>query len=213
MFLKYLSKLKKKRFTLPLIGVVGLVWFEEVRNYTYFPLVIGFASFIFFWNFPYFVYKSISKPLYYEDLFLDEKKIPCYDVDNNIKNRFKNILKWLLIITNTILTSVLSDYYLYKNYNLKEDIFQLLGITGGLIKLFELINNLICKYILKIMRYFILLENKKINESKERIKKLKLEQNIKLFENLNFDIENNIDRISFELDKNNINTRERLNTI
>ena len=128
---------------------MGLVWIEEIRNYTYFPLIIGFCSFIFFWNFPYFVYKSISKPLYYEDLFLDEKKIPWYDVDNSIKKRFKLILKWLLIITNTLLTSALSDYYLYKTTNVNDNIFQILGVTGGLIKLFELINNLICKYMLK----------------------------------------------------------------
>ena len=145
------KNMKKERYFLPLTGLLGLVWIEEVYNYTYFPLVIGFVSFIFYWNFPYFVFRTISKPLYLEDLFLDEKKLPSYDVDIKIKKRFKTILKWTLIFTNTILMSALSDYYLYKTYEFKNNIFQILGITGGLIKLFEMINNIICKYILKIM--------------------------------------------------------------
>ena len=57
------KKIKLKRYFLPLTGLLGLVWIEEIHNYTYFPLVVGFVSFIFFWNFPYFVYRTISKPL------------------------------------------------------------------------------------------------------------------------------------------------------
>lgn len=216
MYINNLKKIKLKRYFLPLIGLSGLVYFEEIRNYTYFPILIGFISFIFFWNFPYFVFKSISKPLYYEDLFLDQDKLPCYDVDNKIKVRFKTILKWTLITTSTLLTSALSDYYLYKTKNIKDNPFQILGVTGGLIKLFELINNLICKYILKILRFFIEKEKKKLLLEKQRINKTKLEKNIAMFENLNFDIEEEIEMDRFSLDienSNKIKSRDRLYTI
>ena len=203
------KKIKLKRYFLPLIGLLGLVWIEEIHNYTYFPLVVGFVSFIFFWNFPYFVYRTISKPLYLEDLFLDENKLPSYDVDLKIKNRFKTILKWTLIITNTLLISALSDYYLYKTTDLKNNPFQILGITGGLIKLFEMINNIICKYILKIMRYFIKKEN-------EKIKKLKIEQNTRMFMELKeMNLEDGF-RNSLDLEMPYIpkpNSRQRLNTM
>jgi hypothetical protein len=204
------KNMKKKRYFLPLTGLLGLVWIEEVYNYTYLPLVIGFVSFIFFWNFPYFVYRTISKPLYLEDLFLDEKKLPSFDVDIKIKKRFKTILKWTLIFTNTLLMSALSDYYLYKAYEFKNNIFQILGITGGLIKLFEMVNNIICKYILKIMRYFIRKEN-------EKMKKLKIEQNTRLFlEEIKLSSDKSQKRTSFEIELPIIrveNQRERLNTI
>lgn len=212
------KKIKCKRYFLPLTGLLGLVWFEEIHNYTYFPLVIGFVSFIFFWNFPFFVYRTISKPLYLEDLFVDEKKLPSYDVDIKIKKRFKTILKWTLISTNTILISILSDFYLYKTIDLKNNTFQILGITGGLIKIFEMINNIICKYILKIMRYFIKKEN-------EKIRKLKIELNTKILDQINevkdfnemkeFNIDDNI-RSSFDINLPVIhieNSRQRLNTI
>ena len=117
-----------------------------------------------------------------------------------------------MIFTNTLLTSALSDYYLYKTTNVKDNIFQILGVTGGLIKLFELINNLICKYMLKIMRYFILIENKKIKLSKEKIKKIKLEQNMKLFNNLDFEYNEQIERINLDIEINNTK-RVELNKI
>jgi hypothetical protein len=203
------KNVKIKRYFLPLTGLLGLVWIEEIHNYTYFPLVIGFVSFIFFWNFPYFVYRTISKPLYLEDLFVDENKLPSYDVDLKIKKRFKTILKWTLIFTNTLLISALSDYYLYKTSDLKNNTFQILGITGGLIKLFEMINNIICKYILKIMRYFIKKEN-------EKIKKLKIEQNTKMFMELKeMNLEDGF-RNSLDLEMPHIprpNSRQRLNTM
>lgn len=203
------KKTKIKRYFLPLIGLLGLVWIEEIHNYTYFPIVVGFVSFIFFWNFPYFVYRTISKPLYLEDLFLDENKLPSYDVDLKIKNRFKTILKWTLISTNTLLLSALSDYYLYKTAELKNNTFQILGITGGLIKLFEMINNIICKYILKIMRYFIKKEN-------EKIKKIKQEQNSIIFNEMKeINLEDGFrNTLNIELPViPRQNSRQRLNTI
>ena len=203
------KNVKLKRYFLPLTGLLGLVWIDEIHNYTYFPLVVGFVSFIFFWNFPYFVFRTISKPLYLEDLFVDDNKLPSYDVDLKIRKRFKLILKWTLIFTNTLLISALSDYYLYKTSDLKNNTFQILGITGGLIKLFEMINNIICKYILKIMRYFIKKEN-------EKIKKLKIEQNTKLFAEMQeFNFDDGF-RNSLDLEMSNIprhNSRQRLNTM
>ena len=49
-----------------------LIWFEEFRHFVYLPIVAG-VSFIIFWNYPWLVYYTASKPLYYQDLFIDEK--------------------------------------------------------------------------------------------------------------------------------------------
>ncbi len=65
---------------------------------------------------------------------------------------------WILIVTNSILTGVLSDYWLYKTDQIKTW-FEILGVTGGIIKLFQIINNSICRYMLKILQGFIRKEN------------------------------------------------------
>ena len=73
-----------KRYFLPLIGVFALAALPEFRDFVYLPIVVIFGFLILFWNFPRMVYYTASKPLYYEDLFIDEKKLPNYEVDERI---------------------------------------------------------------------------------------------------------------------------------
>ena len=82
--------IKCKRYFLPLIFTPAAAWHPEVFNFYYFPLVVGFSAFILFWNFPKIVYYTASRPLYYEDLFIDEKKLPNYDVSSKLKKKFQS---------------------------------------------------------------------------------------------------------------------------
>ena len=90
-----------KRFFLPLIGILGLFYLSEFRNYFYVPIVFFISSIILFWNFPVIIYAANSKPVYYEDLFIDETKIPKHEIPKLIKIRFNRIFLWLLIFSNS----------------------------------------------------------------------------------------------------------------
>jgi len=154
-----------KRYFLPLIGVLALLAFEEINELVYYPIIIGFASIILFWNFPWIVYYTASKPLYYEDLFIDVKKLPNYEVDRKIKIRFKFILETVLIITNSILMGILSDVWLLRTNN-DEGFFSILGTTGGIIKIFQIFNNTISRFMLKFLRQFVLKESELSRKNK-----------------------------------------------
>jgi hypothetical protein len=130
-----------------------LLWFEEFRDFIYLPLLVGASFFIIFWNFPWLVYYTASKPLYYQDLFIDVKKLPNYSVNSKIKKKFKIFLDWVLIITNTLLVAALSDFWLYR-INIHGYI-EIIGVTGGIIKIFQIINNTISRIMLKILRGYI----------------------------------------------------------
>ena len=168
-----------KRYFLPLIGVFALAALPELRNFVYLPLIITFGFLILFWNFPWIVYYTASKPLYYQDLFIDEKKLPNYDVDEGIKRKFKLILETVLIISNALLTGALADYYLYKTIG-NEGYIEILGVTGGIIKIFQMINNSISRLMLKILKRCIKKENRDLKrkqiENIERIIRLKRHQ-------------------------------------
>lgn len=168
-----------KRYFLPLIGVFALAALPELRNFVYLPLIITFGFLIIFWNFPWVVYYTASKPLYYQDLFIDEKKLPNYDVDEGIKYKFKMILETVLIISNALLTGALADYYLYKTIG-NEGYIEILGVTGGIIKIFQMINNSISRFMLKILKRCIKKENRDLKrrqvENIERIIRLKRHQ-------------------------------------
>ena len=161
-----LKKTKCKRFFLPLILVViAIPFIEKNQTYIFLPLIISFASLIFFWNFPWIVYYTASKPLYYEDLFIDIKKLPNYEVDNHIKYKFNVILLSVLVITNSILMGVLSELWIIRTSN-REGYLTLLAITGGIIKIFQIVNNTISRIMLKILRKFIIKQNNKIKIDK-----------------------------------------------
>jgi hypothetical protein len=162
---KCIKKTPVKRYFLPLIGVTALLAYEEIHDFIYYPIIIGFASIILFWNFPWIVYYTASKPLYYEDLFIDIKKLPNYEVDRKIKTRFKMILETVLILTNSILMGILSDVWLLRTD--KEDgFFSIMGTTGGIIKIFQIVNNTISRIMLKILRKFILKESELSRKNK-----------------------------------------------
>jgi hypothetical protein len=159
-YFKCCKKIPKKRFALPFIGVFVLLILEEVRNFMYLPIVFSFGSFIIFWNFPFLVYESASRPLYYEDIFIDEKKLPNYEISDELKNKFKSILLWVLVITNSLLVGALSDYWLFKSTEVnKSNYIEIIGMTGGIIKIFQIVNNGVAKIMLKIVKDKIKREN------------------------------------------------------
>jgi len=151
--------IKCKRYFLPLIFAPVAAIHPEIFNFYYFPMVVGVSAFILFWNFPKLVYYTASRPLYYEDLFIDSSKLPNYDVSLSIKKHFQLILEWVLIVTNTLLVAALSDYWLYKTVD-HFTIIEIVGITGGIIKVFQTVNNTISRIMLKILRKRVKKENK-----------------------------------------------------
>ncbi len=198
--------IKCKRYFLPLIFTPAAAWHPEVFNFYYFPLVVGFSAFILFWNFPKIVYYTASRPLYYEDLFIDEKKLPNYEVSTKLKNKFQCILEWILIITNTLLVAGLSDWWLYKTLD-NLNVMEVVGVTGGIIKMFQMVNNTISRIMLKILRKNIKRENKQLREN----------QSQKITELVNFKIMGQkrvfIDDDGIELTRQVKPKRDRLATI
>ena len=152
---------KIRRAFLPLVLIFTLAPiepFKDILNYLYFPFISTGAGFIIFWNFHFLAYFTASRPLYYQDLFIDEKKLPNYNIDSRVKDKYQCILLWILILTNSILIGALSDYWLYKTSK-ESNVLQIIGITGGIIKIFQIINNTIGRVLLKTIKKEIIQEN------------------------------------------------------
>ena len=183
-----------RRLFLPFTVILLIVPFEpfkELLNYVYFPFISGGASFIIYWNFPILAYITASRPLYYEDLFIDEKKLPNYNIDLNVKEKYQCILQWALIVTNSILFGSLSDFWLYKTSK-ENNGLQIVGITGGIIKIFQIVNNTIGRILLKILKREISGENVRFErEQQENIENIVNLKRIKsVSDNLNIELTN-----------------------
>ena len=103
-------------------------------------LIIFIDAFIIYYNFPLLVTYNSTKPLYYEDLFIDRNKIPSLAIDINTKQAFKNYFTWFLIFTNSLLTTGLYNYWLFKTQG-SNSFYEIIGITGGILKIFQMINH------------------------------------------------------------------------
>ena len=168
------GKISLKRMFLPCIGLLSLITLESMQTYVYLPMLVSFVSFILFWNFPELVYISNTRPLYYEDLFIDsdlltlgkDPQTPGSSIVINpiIRQRFEKKFLWTLIFTNTIFMGALADYWLYKsNYDDSNDVeyendyYEIVGVTGGILKIFQFFNNTIGS----VMLHFIYKQLKK----------------------------------------------------
>ncbi len=130
-----------KRLLLPLFpgGIVVLFIFNDIRSSFYlFPMIVFGCSLILFMNFPILVVQSSLKPTYFgQDLFIDTQRLPYLDLTVKEKKKFLINIKWLLIFLYSALSAALSDYWLFKTQN-STSYFEILGVTGGILKIFQM---------------------------------------------------------------------------
>lgn len=169
---KYMKSIKPKRYALPLAGIFGLLVLEEWRDFIHFPIVVFIGSFVLLWNFPSFIYFTTSKPLFYEDIFIDQEKVPNYSVHPELKEKFETIMQWIFVTTNSFLAAALAEYWLLKTVKIK-NYAEILGVTGGILKIFQAVNHGLGVLLLTIFKYLIEKENKKLKENVQNIEMVK----------------------------------------
>ncbi|MAP67665.1 MAG: hypothetical protein CMF80_08215 [Candidatus Marinimicrobia bacterium] len=147
------NKNKLKRISLPFLFGLWILLLPKYKI-VHPSFVISLMSFILFLNFPIIVTFSNTKPLYYEDLFLNTSLLPRLEITEQSKESFKKIFTFVLVFTNSILTGLLYDYWIIKTKN-TSSIVEIIGISGGILKIFQVINHSIGIITLKIIKYTI----------------------------------------------------------
>ena len=132
--------IRKKRYML-ILTIPGTYYIIMYQNrQPIYSLVIFIYAFLIYYNFPILVTYNSTKPLYYEDLFIDRNKIPSLAINTETKLAFKNYFTWFLIFTNSLLTTGLYNYWLFKTQG-SNSFYEIIGITGGILKIFQMINH------------------------------------------------------------------------
>lgn len=151
----YKQNLIIKRSFLPIVpgGVIILVYYESIRHsFIYFPLIICICSFIIFVNYPILVIHSNLRPVYFgNDLFVDRNRLPMLELTKKDKQIILKNIKWLLIVLFSLLTAALSDYWLFKTQHVSS-YFEIFGVTGGILKIFQMVAHIGAGYIMSKTR-------------------------------------------------------------
>ena len=166
------SKILYKRVSLILIGIIALLWDPHIQNYFYIPFVIFVSAFTIFWNFPVLILFTNSRPLYYEDLFIADWNVKLLDINDDVRKKFETRFQCILIFSNSIFCSALADYWLYELSEKKDySYIGLLGITGGIVKIFQFINHCSGSLLLFFTRRALLKRSKKTHlDNNEKIR-------------------------------------------
>ena len=181
-----------KKLSLVFIFSSTLFLYQQYRTYVYIPIISFICSLVLFWNYPILILFTNSRPMYYEDLFIYDWNVKYINIEKNIKNRFENIFNIILIISNSIFISALSDYLFYETKE-KTSYVEVIGITGGIFKIFQIINHINGSILLYITRKILL-------------NKIKKEKSIELTQNIGVNKNNNSNSIvSINNISNNIN--------
>ena len=157
----------KRYFLLSLAPSIIYVYIHQ-HGIIYNTITIFFNALFVYWNFPILVTYNSMKPLYYDELYLNRKELPVLDIKKEHKDVFKNYYTWLLIITNSILTTGLYHYWLYKTQD-TTSVYEIIGVTGGILKIFQMINHYsaVCAlYIIKhkLQQKIYLIEQESMSE-------------------------------------------------
>ena len=150
-----------KRLFLPLVGSMGFVNFPVFQTYMYLPCLVFITFFVIFWNFPCIITFMNSKPLYYEDLFIAGSTEPVQTIHPTVRRKFECAFEWSLIFTNSLFTAALSEYWLYQAGSANSYV-EILGVTGGILKIFQAINHVNGGFILHVTKSLI---EKEINSA------------------------------------------------
>jgi len=147
-----------KIFFLPITIIMPFfIYFENFQNIFYIFIASFVSSFILVFTFPQITRMIYKKPIYFEDLYLDDKE----QIKNHIKilhnientKKFQNNFILSQQIMMALAISLIIEYLTYKIINNSYETMELLGLLGGLISLYVKIITIIGKLFLGFLYY------------------------------------------------------------
>jgi len=157
-------KLWKQLITLGFIPVMIFpifLWGLYFNNPIYITLISFFCSYLFLINVPKLTQFVHEKPLYIEDLSLS------VEIEQQVKLKFKEIFIRVMEITLALVICGLVNYTFYKLSTSSLDLFEKVALFGGVLSLYNDIQNNIGRVLLFIINY-----NKENYEKKNERKSL-----------------------------------------
>ena len=210
-----------------LLCIPPIIWYEELFNYYYLTPCAVIIIFTLLWNFPYIATSLHTKPLYLCDLTGENLNIVIKDEEQRktfteIKDKYVLTFNITLAIITSLAGGALFDIWIYKTKN-KEDLPEIIGITGGILSMYSKFQTYIGYFLLTI---FIKLKKEKekqlcfeYNSNQENyiveMKEFKSKENIILGSEKNSIVENQtpniITEITIEDKKKNLSPVQRRN--
>ena len=154
-FFGKVKKIQYRRYFIPFLALNYYMSIKKNYNNYYFLAISTFLnSLIILGNFTFIVTWTNAKPLYYEDIYIDSKKLPLIELDDKRKQFYRKYYTRILVFSNSLLISALICYWKSKVGSISSYI-EIIGVTGGLIEIAACFNNLTGKLAIFFIRKII----------------------------------------------------------
>ena len=80
--------------------------------------------------------------MFVDDLFIKDRNEIEFNLTDIEKQKFEKRFNYMLILSNSLFVAALADYFFYETLHIRDESYVgMLGITGGIIKIFQIVNH------------------------------------------------------------------------
>lgn len=155
--INFWQELSWKVFFLPLAIIYPLLILIPTFQHEFYYFISSFISgLILSWNFPFITSALSSRPIYFDDLSLDNLEKSERKIMSNIESskKFQNIFRFVQQFILSIALALIIDYGVIKYNDKQMEITQILIAIGGLASIYTRIIFYIGKLLIKILYYY-----------------------------------------------------------
>lgn len=145
--------------------------YDGIYGEFYIPVLCGLSALIIFLNFPAVVIFLHSRPIYYDDLIIKNYDGDGYIYDEEFRKKYQHIFRWIASVTSSVMVAITILMWFIRNTMIHSDdgsstsgdsrsgngtkalnIFVILGIIGGMMRIYYTATMLIGRVLLSILK-------------------------------------------------------------
>ena len=151
---KIICKEKKLSLFSIILFIPPFIWYDDLYNFYYLTPCAIIIIFTILWNFPFIATSLHTKPLYLCDLTGDSLDVVIKDKNqreefHKIKDKYILTFNITLAVITSLAAGAILDIWLYKTKG-KEDIPEIIGITGGILSIYSKVQTYVGYFLLSV---------------------------------------------------------------
>lgn len=175
-------RLKPYNLTLllvPLILALTFV-FQDTKGMFYVPVSCGISALIIFLNFPSIVIFLHSRPIYYDDLIMKNYEGEGHIYNEEFRKKYQNIFQWITSVSSSLMVAFTVELWFFRDSMIgnRDDgvqstgdkafnAFVVLGIIGGLLRIYYGAAMLLGKLLLVVLKSLKKREQERLRQAAE----------------------------------------------
>lgn len=173
-------EVKLFNLTLLLVPIILALTFvyQDNKSMFYVPVSCGISALIIFLNFPSIVIFLHSRPIYYDDLIMKNYEGEGHIYNEDFRKKYQKIFQWIISISSSFMVAFTVELWFFRDSMFSSgdepttgdkavNIFVVLGVIGGLFRVYYGAAMLLGKLLLTILKWLKKREQERLRQASE----------------------------------------------